>query len=75
MVDADNENVDDDNNDAADDDVAKIRLLENCPGWGRKVSVTSVNNGVAVVVVVVIVVVVVVIVVVVVGEVGILEQK
>ena len=45
MGDADNENVDDDN-DAADDDVAKIRLLENCPGWGRKVSVTSVNIGV-----------------------------
>ena len=30
------------------DDVAKIRLLENCPGWGGKVSVTNVNIRVAV---------------------------
>ena len=40
------------------DDVAKIRLLENCPGWRGKVSVTRVNiREVAVAVVVVVVVV------------------
>ena len=51
------------------DDVAKIRLLENCPGWRGKVSVTRVSIREVVAVVVVLLVVLEVVIVVVVVEV------